>query len=54
MRRALVACVAAGCRDAKVWRINEKYGLTLKMVKATILPGEKKGLVDCHDLDFDV
>ena len=31
----------------------KKYGLTIKLVKANILPGEKKGLLDCQDLDFD-
>ncbi len=38
---------------AKVLCITKKYGLTLKLVKANVLPGEKKGLLDCHDSDFD-
>ena len=45
-----VLCVI---RFVKVWCVNKKYGLTVKMVKANVLPGEKKGLVDCHDLEFD-
>ena len=45
-----VLCVI---RFVKVWCVNKKYGLTVKMVKANVLPGEKKGLVDCNDLEFD-
>ena len=45
-----VLCVI---RFVKVWCINQKYGLTMTLVKANVLPGEKKGLLDCNDLEFD-
>ena len=31
----------------------KKIGLTIKLVKANVLPGEKKGLINSHELDFD-
>ena len=44
-----VLCVI---RFVKVWCVNKKYGLTIKLVKANILPGEKKGLINFQDLDL--
>ena len=45
--------VLCSIRFVKVWCINKKYGLTIKLVKANVLPGEKKGLINSHELDFD-
>ena len=44
--------VLCSIRFVQVWCINKKYGLTMKLIKANVLPGEKKGLVDSQDLDL--
>jgi len=44
-----VVCVI---RIVKIWVIDKRYGVTIKLVRINVLPSEKK-VVDCHDLDFD-
>jgi hypothetical protein len=44
-----VVCVI---RIVKIWVIDKRYGLTIKLVRINVLPNEQK-VVDCHDLDFD-
>ena len=43
-----VVCVI---RLVKIWVIDKRYGLTIKLVRINVLPSEKK-VGDCHDLDF--
>jgi hypothetical protein len=41
-------------RFVKVWKVDKKYGLTVKLVKANVLcPEKKKTPIDCSGIDFD-
>jgi len=44
--------VVCAIRFVKLWCVDKKYGLTMKLVKANVLAPEKK-VMDCSDLDFD-
>ena len=37
----------------KVWVVNKKYGLTIKLVRVNVLPGEKQKPVMESDIEFD-
>jgi hypothetical protein len=47
------ASIVGVIRFVKLWCVNKKYGLTIKLVKANVLCPEKKVVVDCSGLDFD-
>jgi hypothetical protein len=44
--------VVCAIRFVKLWCVDKKYGLTMKLVKVNVLAPEKK-VIDCSDLDFD-
>ena len=46
-----IVCVI---RFVKLWTVNRKYGLTVKLVRANVLPPDKhdKSIVDTDDVDF--
>ena len=44
--------VVCAVRFVKLWCVDKKYGLTMKLVKANVLAPEKI-VIDCSDLDFD-
>ena len=37
----------------KVWVVNKKYGLTIKLVRVNVLPGEKKKPEMGSDIEFE-
>jgi len=45
-----IICVV---KFVKVWVVNKKYGLTIKLVKVNVLPGEKQKHVMESDIEFD-
>ena len=45
-----IICVV---KFVKVWVVNKKYGLTIKLVRVNVLPGEKQKPVMESDIEFD-